>query len=82
MQVIGFLEFLTLRIHKFMLRLIFHQIDFAFQFRLGFEILPILIFYANRFKGLNKGKTILLMTEVASKGLPKRGNLSMRHDTL
>ena len=48
MKVIGFLEFFALRIHKFMLRLILDQVDFVFQFRLGFEILSMLVFYANR----------------------------------
>ena len=62
------LEHLALGIHKFTLRLIFHQVDLDFQFRLGFEILPMLVFYANLFKGLNKGKVTLLVTEVSSKG--------------
>jgi len=67
MKVIGFLEFLTLGIYKFTFRLIFHQVDFGFQFRLGFEILPILVFNVNLFKGLNKGKITLLMTEISNK---------------
>ena len=68
MKVIGFLEFLSLETHKFTLRLIFHQVDFDFQFRLGFEIFPMLFFYENCFKGLNKGKFTLLVTEVSNKG--------------
>ena len=68
MKVIGFLEFLALGVQNFTLRLIFHQVDFGFQFRLGFEILPMLVFYANHFKGLNKDKVIFLVTEVSRKG--------------
>ena len=68
MKVIEFLKFLSLGIHKFTLRLIFHQVDFDFQFRLGLEILHMLVFYANRFKGLNKSKVTLFVTEVSSKG--------------
>ena len=60
MKVIGFLELLALGIHKFALSLIFLQINFGFLFRLGFEILPMLIFYVNWFKGLNKGNITFL----------------------
>jgi len=67
MKVIGFLEFRALGIHKFTLRLILNQVYFGFQFRLWFEILPMLVFYANGFKGLNKGNVTLLVTEVSSK---------------
>jgi len=67
MKVIGFLEFLALEIHKFTLRLIFHQVDFGFQFGLGFEILPMLVFYVNHFKCLNKSKITLFVTEDSSK---------------
>ena len=65
--MIGFLEFLALGIPKFTLKFILHQVDFGFQFRLGFEILPMLISYANRFKGLNKDKFTLLVMQVSSK---------------
>ena len=62
MKVIGFFEFLTLRIHKFTLKIFFYLVDFCFQFRLGFENFPMLVFYTNRFKGLNKSKVTLLVT--------------------
>ena len=70
MKLIGFLEFFALRIHKFALRIILHQVDFGFQFRLEFEILPMLVFYTNRFKGLNKYKVTLLVTKVSGRGGP------------
>ena len=60
MKMIGFLEFLSLGIRKFSLRLILHQVDFGFQFRLEFATLPMLILYANHFKGLNKSNVTLL----------------------
>ena len=68
MKVIGFLELLSLGIHKFTLRLIFYQVDFGFHSKLGFEIFPMLVLCANRFKGLNKSKVTLLVTEVSRKG--------------
>ena len=68
MKVIGFLEFLALGIHEFTFRLIFHQVNFGFQFRVGFEISHMLIIYANCFKNLNKSKVTLLVTEVSRKG--------------
>jgi len=62
--VIEFLEFLTLGIYKFTLELSSTKLTLGFKFRLGLEIFPMLVFYDNRIKGLNKSNVTLLETEV------------------
>ena len=65
--MIEFLEFLTLGILEFAIKLIVHQVHFSFQFRFKFENFPMLVFYANHFKSLNKSKVTLLVTEISNK---------------
>jgi len=61
----GFLEFLALGIHIFVLRLILYQVHFGLHFRLGFGVEPTLVFNMNRLKG--ESKLGSLVTNISSK---------------